>query len=87
MISGVTKNGFAFEIADERADNMELIDALADIDDGNLLAVSKVLTLLLGPEQKKKMYDFVRTEDGIVSAQTVSEMIVEILATKKETKN
>ena len=53
----------------------------------NLLAVSKVLTLLLGPEQKKKMYDFVRTEDGIVSAQTVSEMIVEILATKKETKN
>ena len=66
---------------------MELIDALADIDDGNLLAVSKVLTLLLGPEQKKKMYNFVRTEDGIVSAQTVSEMIVEILATKKETKN
>ena len=87
MISGVTKNGFAFEIKDERADNMELIDALADIDDGNLLAVSKVLTLLLGPEQKKKMYDFVRTEDGIVSAQTVSEMIVEILASKKETKN
>lgn len=87
MISGVTKNGFAFEIKDERADNMELIDALADIDDGNLLAVSKVLTLLLGPEQKKKMYDFVRTEDGIVSAQTVSEMIVEILAAKKETKN
>ena len=87
MISGVTKNGFAFEIKDERADNMELIDALADIDDGNLLAVSKVLTLLLGPEQKKKMYDFVLTEDGIVSAQTVSEMIVEILAAKKETKN
>lgn len=87
MISGVTKNGFAFEIADERADNMELIDALADIDDGNILAVSKVLTLLLGPEQKKKIYDFVRTEDGIVSAQTVSEMIVEILAAKKETKN
>lgn len=87
MISGVTKNGFTFEITDERADNMELIDALADIDDGKLLAVSKVLTLLLGPEQKKKMYDFVRTEDGIVSAQTVSEMIVEILATKKETKN
>lgn len=87
MISGVTKNGFAFEITDERVDNMEIIDALADIDDGNLLAVSKVLTLLLGPEQKKKMYDFVRTEDGIVSAQTVSEMIVEILAAKKETKN
>ena len=87
MISGVTKNGFTFEITDERADNMELIDALADIDDGNLLAVSKVLTLLLGPEQKKKMYDFVRTDDGIVSAQTVSEMIVEILAAKKETKN
>ena len=87
MISGVTKNGFAFEITDERVDNMELIDAMADIDDGNILAVSKVLTLLLGPEQKKKMYDFVRTEDGIVSAQAVSEMIVEILAAKKETKN
>lgn len=87
MISGVTKNGFAFEITDERTDNMELIDALADIDEGNPLAVSKVLTLLLGPEQKKRMYDFVRTEDGIVSAQAVSEMLLEILATKKETKN
>lgn len=87
MISGVTKNGFAFEITDERADNMELIDALADIDDGNPLAVSKVLTLLLGPEQKKKMYDFVRSEEGIVSAQAISEMLLEILSTKKETKN
>lgn len=87
MISGVTKNGFAFEITDERTDNMELIDALADIDEGNPLAVSKVLTLLLGPEQKKRMYDFVRSEEGIVSAQAVSEMLLEILATKKETKN
>lgn len=87
MISGVTKNGFKFEITDERTDNMELIDALADIDDGNPLAVSKVLTLLLGPEQKKKMYEFVRSEEGIVSAQAISEMLLEILSTKKETKN
>ena len=87
MISGVTKNGFKFEITDERTDNMELIDALADIDEGKPLAVSKVLTLLLGPEQKKRMYDFVRSEEGIVSAQAVSEMLLEILATKKETKN
>lgn len=84
---GVTENGFKFEVDEERLDNMELVDALADFDEGNPLAVSKVVALLLGKDEKKKMYDFARTEKGVVPATVISKMILEILSAKKEVKN
>lgn len=84
---GMTTAGFNWEIPANRLDNMELVDALADVEKGNVFAVSNVVTLLLGKNQKKRLYDFLRDEDGIVSAQTVSETIAEILQTANETKN
>ena len=52
MIDGKTSTGFAFTIPRERLDNMELLDALAEADNGNVLAVSNAVTLLLGAGQK-----------------------------------
>ena len=46
MIDGKTSTGFAFTIPRERLDNMELLDALAEADNGNVLAVSNAVTLL-----------------------------------------
>ena len=83
---GMTTAGFEWEIPANRLDNMELVDALADVENGNVFAVSNVVTLLLGAKQKKRLYDFLREED-IVSAQKVSETIAEILQTANETKN
>ena len=36
MLKGTTRSGFAFEIPDARCRNMELVDALAAVDHGNL---------------------------------------------------
>lgn len=78
MIIGKTTSGFEFSINEKALDNMELVDALAGIEE-NVLSFSKVVKLLLGEEQKKALYDFLRDEDGIVPSGKVSEAISEIL--------
>lgn len=86
-LKGTTSKGFAYEIEDTNLDNMELIDALADLDKGNLLAISNVINLLLGTEQKKAFYSFYRNDEGKVPLNTVSEAITEILSNHNDLKN
>lgn len=78
MITGKTDSGFEFEISEKALDNMELVDALADAQDDDPLAVSKVCTLFLGKDLKKKLYAFLRTEDGRVPVERVTKTIMEI---------
>lgn len=85
--TGKTSKGFKFEVEASRLDNMELVDALADLDGGNVLVVSKLVTMMLGKEQKKKLYDFYRTEKGNVPIADISQAIVEIMSANKATKN
>lgn len=87
MIKGETKGGFKYELDEEYLDNMELVDALAEVDDGNVLAISKVTTLLLGKEQKQKLYDFLRKDNGAVGMKDVSNAVTEILTANQDTKN
>lgn len=82
-----TKSGFEYEIDPEVFDNMELVDALDEADGGNNLAVSRVCLLILGKDQKKKLYDHVRTESGKVPIEAVTNEIVEIISGSKEGKN
>ena len=86
MIKGKTKSGFEFEIEEKRLNNMELIEALAD-SVSNQVMISRVIVLLLGNEQKKKLYDFFRTEDGLVPTDAVCNAVVEIFNSIKDGKN
>ena len=72
------KSGYSMNLADKAIDNMELVDALAEMTDDT--AVSKVVRLILGEEERKKLYDHLRTGDGRVPIQSVSETIKEIFA-------
>ena len=48
----VLNNGFAVEVDENVIDNMELVDALAEMkDDDDPLGISKVTKLLLGKKQ------------------------------------
>lgn len=88
MITGKTKTGFAFSLPESTLDNMELLDAVAETDEGNPLAVSRLCLQLLGKAQRKQLYDHLRDEKGRVPAQAVSRELVEILeAFGKEGKN
>ena len=47
MIKGTTKSGFKYEVDESAADNMELIDALAEAAGDDMLAISNVCKMLL----------------------------------------
>lgn len=80
MIKGTTSSGFAFEIADEARDDMELLEAFIDLDNGKMGAISRAISALLGELQKKALYEHCRNkETGRVSANAVFEAIKEIM--------
>lgn len=79
MIKGTTKSGFEYEVDENAADNMELIDALAEATADDMLAVSTVSKLLLGRMMRKKLYDHVRADDGRVPINLAVDEIMEIM--------
>lgn len=79
MITGKTQSGFEFSIEKDRLDNMELLDELAEIDAGNVAAISRASTLLLGKEQKKSLYKHLRGEKGNIPIEAFVNEIADIM--------
>ena len=86
MIKGKTKSGFSYELDKERLNNYELLEAIEELEE-NPLVLSRVVNLLLGKEQTNKLKDHLRTENGIVPTEKMSEEITEIFQNQGETKN
>ena len=86
MIKGKTKSGFEYKIAEARLKNYELIEALSDLDD-DPLALPKVVRLLLGKELADKLKNHVRTPDGLVPSEKLSDEIKEIFESQNQLKN
>ena len=78
MIKGKTSTGFEYEIKKSKLDNMELIDALVEVE-SNPLAISRVAKLLLDDEQRHGLYNHLRTPEGNVPIVAVSEAVAEII--------
>lgn len=72
-----TSTGFEFEFDKAALDNMEVLDAINELDE-NPYASTKIITLLLGKETKKRLYDHVRDEHGRVPAEAIAGEMVEI---------
>jgi len=85
MLKGKTSTGFEFAIPKNTLDNYELVEALGDIDT-NPLAVTKVVNLLLGEEQKNLLKDHVRNEEGTVTTTALISEIEDIFKTQSEVK-
>ncbi len=86
MIKGKIASGFEYEIEDHKLNNMELLDAIVDMED-NPLGITKVVNLLLGAEQKKALYDHLREQKGNVPIDAVSNAVVEIFTSSQQGKN
>ena len=79
MIKGITKSGFSYELDETKLDDMELLDAIAEME-GNPLNISKVLKTILGNDQRKALYDHLRDDTGRVSVKAVAEAIADIFS-------
>ena len=71
------ENGLNLKVKDGALDNMELLDDLVALDEGNGYALSRILGRVLEPEEKKKLYDHLR-EDGITKVSSVTKALKEI---------
>lgn len=79
MITGKTESGFSFRIKDSALNNFELLDCLTQADEGDVKAVVHSIDLLLGTDQKKRLYDHVRLKDGTVPVEKVTKELIEIM--------
>lgn len=87
MKKGELENGFKYEVDENILDDMELLDALAEAEE-NPLKISIVSKKILGTEQRKRLYDHIRREDGTVPVEDASQAIADILeALGEEGKN
>lgn len=88
MKTGELSNGFKYEIDEVVFDDMRFLDALAEADDGDPLATSRVCDMLLGKEQKKALYKMLQNKDGRVPIEPVLECVKELMeALGDESKN
>lgn len=87
MTKGITSEGFAFEYDEARLDDMRFVDLLAVVIDpegdpfGKISGVSKLLTMLLGPELKARLYAFIgQRHGGRVPRAEVEQALSEIMS-------
>lgn len=76
-----TSTGFEFTISEEALTDMELLENLTAIEEGGkdaIAAMPKLFTSLLGKEQKKALYDHVRTEEGRVPIEALTRELGDI---------
>ena len=78
MKTVTTKSGYTVSVDEECLDNMELIDALAELQN-NEMTLPRVVNMIFTAEDKKRLYDHVRTEDGRVPVQRFTEEFSEVL--------
>ena len=72
-----TRTGFEIDLDDSCLDDMELFEAVADVQGGNNLAIPTVIRKVCG-DSKKALYDHCRLENGRVPTQAISDEITEI---------
>ena len=87
MIKGTTESGFAFEIDETRVNDMRVIDAMVEAEDGSLGGVSKLISLVFDKAQKKALYAFCADENGRVDIERCTRVVFEVLQFDGETKN
>lgn len=85
-MKGQTKSGFKFELEEKRISNYELFDLIAEVDE-NPLVFPKMLSLLLGDEQKKRLMNHLRDEEGLIPLEKVEAEVKEILLVSDKVKN
>lgn len=95
MRKGITTTGFAFEYDERKMDDMRFVDLLATIIDEDsedlkiVSSASKIISMILGNEQKAKLYDHIASQhEGRVPVDVVmSELNNIIQPNEEDTKN
>lgn len=78
MLRTITVAGAAVDVDPTVFDDFELLESLAEIQRGDILALPKVFRAVVG-DQSQELLDAVRDERGRVTATAATEMLVQIM--------
>lgn len=78
IVRGKTKSGFEFEVKKAMLNNAEFLELFAEVQNGDSMKVFGLVELALGKDQKARLYDHIRDEDGIVPVDALSTEAAEI---------
>ena len=85
------KDGFSCSVDSNALDDMRILDGLIAMEDADTIAFEKIkaasetVTILLGTDGKKALYDFLADRDGHVSVAEVTKTIGEVFGALGET--
>lgn len=85
MIGVKTDSGFVCEINENVLDDVEIIDVLVELDEGNPTHIGKAAKKLLR-EDAAKLYEHIRTEDDRVPLTELAKEIADIIGKISEAK-
>ena len=76
-----TIKGVELNLGPQQFDDMELLEQLSEIQDGNPLVFPKVMLRLAGGSKKKRdeIYDALRNKDGRVSIEAAQEFLMKAM--------
>lgn len=78
MVRCETKTGFVCDLPENVMDNMELLDVMADESIDAAFRASAAVKMILGVENRNRLYDHLRTEDGRVPVAAVEKALEDI---------
>lgn len=70
--------GISIDIEKEVFDDMQIVDLLAELEDGNGLAISKLSKLVFKPEDKQKIYNALKDGNGRIPVNKFADTFTEI---------
>jgi hypothetical protein len=71
-----------------KINDMRFIDMLADFaENENPVAITKIINLMVSPEDKEKLYKALERPDGTVPPDAVSDAVLSIMKRCRELKN
>lgn len=79
-IKGTTTSGFSYEIEKDSLDDYELFELIAS---GDFTVVPKVIERILGEEQKNRLLEHLRGENGRVKMTDMEKALFDIFQNPK----
>jgi hypothetical protein len=79
--------GFEGEINEEAVNDIEFLEAVTMMaEDDNPMGLIKICNLLMSPEDKKRLYELCKDENGIKRTDRVGEQVSELISQLKAKK-
>lgn len=84
---GKTNSGFECEVEDKKFDDMQVLDYLVAVTEGDMTGIAGLIRKLLTPEQKLEFYNHVKKTHGSTAIEPVAQEFFELFQSFQDGKN